>query len=135
MWKTLFNKYRSLIFYGIFGVMTTAINVAVYVLCFDHFYIENVPSTIIAWVIAVAFAFFTNKIWVFESTSFSTSVFFSELWKFVSCRLATGALDLAIMYIGVDVLSGPAALVKLGSNILVILLNYLLSKILIFRGK
>ena len=58
---------------------------------------------------------------------------FAEIWKFVTCRLATGALDLAIMYIGVDIMHGPSLILKIVSNVIVILLNYVASKIIIFK--
>lgn len=135
MLKEICKKYRSLFFYAVFGVLTTIVNVLVYMLCFQYLGIKNLVSTIIAWIIAVLFAFFTNKIWVFDSKSFAISIFLSELWKFISCRLATGVFELLVMFIGVDILFGPPAFIKLGCNILVIVLNYVFSKMLIFRRK
>ena len=135
MLKEIYKKYHSLLFYAVFGVLTTIVNVLVYILCFQYLFIKNLISTIIAWIIAVLFAFFTNKIWVFNSKSFAISVFLSELWKFVSCRLATGVLELLAMFIGVDILLGPPTFIKFGCNILVILLNYVFSKMLIFGRK
>jgi len=133
MVKEVWIKYKQLFFYGVFGILTTIINLFVYILCFDFLDIPNVPSNIIAWIIAVAFAFVTNKIWVFESKDLTRSVIFSELWKFVSCRLFSGILDLGIMFVGVDLMEGPSTLITIGSNILVIILNYLFSKLLIFK--
>jgi len=95
--------------------------------------VPNVPSNIIAWVLAVVVAYITNKLWVFDSKSFDLAVLLPELWKFVSCRLATGVMDLAIMWVGVDWLEGPATLIKIGSNVLVVVLNYMFSKLVIFR--
>jgi len=75
----LFRKYRELIFYGIFGVLTTIINLGVYALLYKKIGIANVPSNIIAWIAAVIFAFITNKIFVFESRSFKLSILIREL--------------------------------------------------------
>ena len=86
-------------------------------------------------VVAVAVAFITNKLWVFDSKSFAPGVVLDELWKFVSCRLITGVMDTAIMWVGVDLLGGPGTPVKIGSNVLVVVLNYLFSKLLIFKWK
>ena len=61
--------------------------------------------------------------------------FFSELVKFMGARLATGLLDLAIMFIGVDVMQGPAMIFKVASNVIVIILNYVLSKLIVFKKK
>jgi len=133
--KELMKKYKSIITYGIFGVLTTIINIACYEILYNHIHISNVMSNIVAWIIAVAFAYVTNKIWVFESKSLEPKTLLAEIWKFITCRLATGALDLAIMYVGVDMMHGPSTVLKIISNIIVILLNYVASKIIIFKKK
>lgn len=63
----LLKKYRAFIAYAVFGVLTTSINILTYAVCYEHLHIANVPSNIIAWTLAVAFAFITNKLWVFGS--------------------------------------------------------------------
>lgn len=131
--KELLKKYKFIILYGIFGVLTTIINIVTYALCYDVFNISNVVSNIIAWILSVLFAFITNKIWVFESKCFDFKIFIKELWNFIVCRLATGALDLGIMYVGVDLLKGPALILKIASNIIVIILNYVMSKLFVFK--
>ncbi len=131
--KKLLKKYKFIILYGIFGVLTTIINIVTYALCYDMFNISNVVSNIIAWILSVLFAFITNKIWVFESKCFDFKIFIKELWNFIVCRLATGALDLGIMYVGVDLLKGPALILKIASNIIVIILNYVMSKLFVFK--
>lgn len=131
----LMKKYKSLIAYGFFGVLTTVINIVVYYLCYDVGGISNVISNVIAWVVAVLTAFITNKLWVFESKSFEPKILFYELWTFVGCRLVTGVMDLMIMYICVDVLGWPAMFMKIASNVLVIILNYIFSKLIIFKKR
>jgi putative flippase GtrA len=131
--KTLFQKYKSLIMYAIFGGLTTLVNMAAYSLCFSVIGISNVPSVIIAWFLAVCFAFITNKLWVFESKSFSAEVLRHELPTFFGARIATGLMDVGIMYLAVDVLQGNPTVWKLISNILVIIINYIASKLLIFK--
>lgn len=133
--QELLRRYRGLILYGVFGVLTTAVNMVVYYLCFDVLTVPNLPSTAIAWFLSVLFAFITNKLWVFESKSFAKAVFFRELVSFFSCRIATGVLDMTIMYVAVDRLAQNEILWKLLSNIIVILLNYVASKVLIFKRK
>ena len=131
--KELLKKYKFIILYGIFGILTTIINIVTYALCYEMFNISNVVSNIIAWILSVLFAFITNKIWVFESKCFDFKIFIKELWNFIVCRLATGALDLGIMYVGVDLLKGPALILKIASNIIVIILNYVMSKLFVFK--
>lgn len=133
--KELIIKYKGIIFYGIFGVITTVINIAAYALCYKVLGIANVPSVIIAWTVAVIFAFVTNKLWVFESKSMDKKTVIAEFIKFMCARLATGGLDLLIMYIGVDVMHGPDVILKAASNIIVIILNYVFSKLIVFKKK
>ena len=133
--KALLEKYRGLILYAVFGALTTAINIAVYALCYRVLRFPNVPSNVIAWILAVLFAFVTNKLYVFESKSLERGTVARELASFVGARLATGLLDLAVMFVGVDLLHGPDLVFKVGSNVIVIILNYVLSKLIVFRKK
>ena len=135
MIKDLIRKYKFIILYGIFGVLTTAINIGVYGALYNGLGVSNVISNVIAWVISVLFAFITNKLWVFESKSFNFKLFLTELGSFTVCRVATGVLDLGIMFVGVDLLNGPAIILKVASNIIVIILNYVMSKIFVFKKK
>ncbi len=129
----LIMKYKGLILYIVFGAMTTLVNMAAYWLCFDVLGIPNVLSTVIAWVLAVSFAFITNKIWVFDSRSFDGKTLRREIPAFFGARLLTGLLDVGIMYAAVDVMHWNAIPWKLASNVLVIVLNYIASKLVIFR--
>ena len=129
----LIKKYRSQLLYVVFGALTTAVNVAAYSLCFSVLGIPNVPSVAAAWILAVLFAFITNKLWVFESKSFAPDVLKHEIPSFFAARILTGLLDMGVMYLAVDVLHWNAAVWKLISNILVIILNYIASKLIIFR--
>ena len=133
--KELIIKYKFIILYGIFGVLTTVINIGVYGVLYSGLGVSNVISNVIAWVISVLFAFITNKLWVFESKNFNFKLFVKELGSFTVCRVATGVLDLVIMFVGVDLLKGPAIILKIASNIIVIILNYVMSKIFVFKKK
>ena len=133
--KALCIKYKGLILYGVFGVLSTIINIGAYAICYKYCSIPNVPSNIIAWILAVLFAFITNKLYVFGSKSMEKHTFLSELIKFTSARIATGIIDLVIMFVGVDVMHGPAIIFKVIANIIVIILNYFFSKFLVFKKK
>ncbi len=133
--KKLWEKYRPMALYLIFGALTTAVNIVSYTLLYQAAGVPNVPSNIIAWVLSVAVAFVTNKVWVFDSKSFAPSVALPELWKFAGCRVGTGLLDLAVMWVGVDLLHGPATAIKIASNVAVIVLNYVFSKWFIFQPR
>ena len=129
----LLKKYKSLILYAVFGGLTTLVNMGAYWLCFNVLGIPNVPSTIIAWFLAVSFAFITNKLWVFDSKCFDAKTLKHEIPTFFGARLATGLLDVGIMYLAVDVMQWNGMIWKLISNIIVIVLNYVASKLVIFR--
>lgn len=119
--------------YAIFGILTTAVNVAVYFLSHNLIGMSNVISTVIAWVIAVAFAFITNKIWVFDSGSFDWKTLTHEIPTFFGSRLVTGFLDVTIMYFTVDIMSWNSMIWKIISNVIVIILNYVASRFIIFN--
>ena len=93
MIRQLLQKYRSLISYGIFGVLTTLINIVCYQLLYSQLGVANVPSNIVAWVLSVAFAFITNKLWVFESKNMAPAVMLPEL---------AGCDDLGVMMYAAD---------------------------------
>lgn len=132
--KALLEKYKAIIRYGIFGVLTTLINIVVYEAFYRYAGWSNVVSNIVAWVAAVLFAFVTNKLWVFESKTTEKKALMFEIASFFGCRLATGVLDLAIMYVAVDEMALNSTLMKCISNVIVIIVNYIASKLLIFKN-
>ena len=131
----MMKKYKSFIAYAVFGVVTTIVNIVTYNVCYNSMGISNTLSNVAAWILAVTFAYLTNKAWVFGSTSWKWEVLKKEIPAFISCRLATGIMDIVIMYICVDIMNWPAMLMKIISNVLVILLNYVFSKLVIFKKK
>lgn len=130
----LIKKYKEEILYIIFGAVTTAVNILSYIILYNILHIGNVPATVVAWLASVIVAFITNKLWVFESKSFRLQILLKEASAFFSCRLLTGMLDVFIMWMCVDLLFLPSTLVKILSNVIVIILNYLVSKVFIFKS-
>lgn len=90
-------------------------------------------STVIAWTTAVLFAFITNKIWVFESKTYYANNLIREIAFFFVARIITGFIDVVIMYVAVDLLLFNPSLWKFISNITIIGLNYIASKLVVFR--
>ena len=131
----LIKKHKSFIAYGVFGVFTTIVNIVTYNFCYNNLGISNTLSNIAAWILAVTFAYLTNKVWVFDSKSWKWEVLKREVLAFISCRLATGILDIVIMFVCVDILGLHALMMKIISNVLVIILNYIFSKLVIFKKK
>mgnify|MGYP000697766045 FL=1 len=116
-----------------FGVMTTIVNVAVYSLFYEVLSIGNILSTVVSWGLAVAFAFVTNKLFVFESRSLKAKTVLKEVTNFILCRVGTGLVEVIMMYVFVDILSYNGTIMKLLTNIIVIILNYVASKLIIFQ--
>ena len=137
-----------MILYLIMGALTTLVNMVVYAICerslstlISNESVEIGVSKLIAWIVAVIFAFITNKIWVFESKSWAPMIFWRELISFVGARALTGLLEVF----------GTPFLVKIGLNqtlfgvkgmwafvvvsVFVIIFNYVFSKLFIFKKK
>ena len=121
------KKYEGVLLYLIFGVLTTLVNFAAYHVCYTKLQFPNLVSN------TVLFAFITNKIWVFKSKSFEFSKLAVELSGFITARLFTGFLDTAIMFVGVDLLKRNWIIAKIVSSVVVVILNYIFSKLFIFR--
>lgn len=131
----LWKKYEDVILYLFFGVLTTGVNYLVYLPFYNLMGLSATISNIVAWIAAVAFAFLTNKPFVFKSHDWSRKAVIPELSKFVSCRLASGAMETVIIFLAVDVLAGNGNLWKLLTSVLVVILNYFGSKLFAFRKK
>lgn len=131
--KNMLEKYKSILMYLFFGICTTVINIVTYWMFYISLDFPNVLSTIFSWIISVLFAYITNKLWVFESRSFGKKVLVREIATFFGARFISGIIDLAIMFLFVDMLLFPAMIIKFISNIFVVIFNYVASKVLIFK--
>ena len=133
--KELLNQYWDVFTYLIFGVLTTVVNYLVYIPVYNFCGLSAAASNAIAWVVAVSFAYLTNKPFVFKSHDWSAKTVIPELTKFVSCRVASGAAETIILLITVDILNWNGNLWKLITSVLVVVLNYFASKFLVFKKK
>ena len=131
--RALLEKYWDSLAYLFFGVLTTAVNYLVYLPCYNLLHMSASLSNIISWVVAVAFAYLTNKPWVFKSHDWSRQTVIPELTKFVGCRVGSGALETGIIFLTVDILAFNGNVMKLLTSVLVVVLNYIGSKLLVFK--
>ena len=152
--KQLYNKYHEVIAYLFWGVLTTIVCWGSYSLLMLAF--KGLPETgitvfgksfplavtianVLSWIIAVAFAFITNKIRVFQSRNWSRRVVVPELLKFLSSRIATGIIEIVgvpfLVTIGLNqtILGIEGMLSKVIVSIIVVILNYVFSKFIVFR--
>ena len=131
---SLLEKNRDILTYLFFGVLTTIVNYLIYLPVFNFCGLSAAVSNMIAWVGAVIFAFLTNKPFVFHSSDWSAKTVIPELTKFVSCRLASGAMETGILFLTVDCLHWNGNVWKLVTQVLVVIVNYVGSKLLVFRN-
>jgi len=135
MLKRLILKYWNVLSYLFFGGLTTVVNYVVYLPCFNLLGLSAAVSNVIAWAAAVLFAFLTNKPFVFKSHDWSAKTVWPEFTKFVGCRVGSGVLETAIIFVTVDLLCWNGNWMKLATSVLVVILNYFASKLLVFRKK
>lgn len=129
----LYKKYKEVILYLVFGVLTTIINIISFWLCNDILQIDYKTSNIIAWFLSVIFAFITNKLIVFKSKNKSKKDTTKEAISFLVARLFSLIIDMALMMIMIDIFKINSLVAKFITNIVVIVMNYLFSKFIIFR--
>lgn len=133
--KNIYLKYKEVINYLIFGVFTTIVSLAsYYILTYSlldaNNEVELQIANVISWIISVVFAYITNRKYVFDSNNENI---FKEITSFVGSRLITLFMDMLIMYIGVSILGQNDKIFKLTSQVIVIIGNYLFSKIFVFK--
>ena len=133
--KKLVVQYWEVLSYLIFGVLTTVVNYLVYLPVYNLLGLSAALSNAIAWVVAVAFAYLTNKPFVFKSHDWSAKTVIPELTKFVGCRVASGAAETLILLVTVDILCWNGNIWKLVTSVLVVVMNYIASKLVVFRKK
>ena len=133
MIKQYWEKYKDVILYLIFGGLTTVVNIAVYWVCVHALGTSVMFGTVAAWALAVFFAYVTNRSLVFHSAASGSQEILKEIGSFFACRLGTGVVDWAIMFVFVTVLHLNDMIIKILSNIIVIVLNFVLSKFVIFK--
>ena len=132
---TLFAKYKQTILYLIFGVLSTIVNILTYAFCTRNLNIEFLISNWIAWIVAVLFAYITNKFFVFESKKINIKFLIKELSSFISCRLLSGIIEMILMYTMISLMSLNDFIVKIITNVVVVILNFIFSKLIIFKNK
>ncbi len=128
----IFKKHKETILYLFFGAFTTLVNIVSYLFFTRVILFNFMVANALAWILAVLFAYVTNKFFVFESKRIEIKFLFKEFLSFISFRLLSGVVEMLIMYIMIDLLFVNDFIVKVITNIIVIILNYLFSKMIIF---
>lgn len=126
----LYKKYKEIINYLIFGGLTTLISIVTYAIFTKVFHIDYLISNILSWIIAVLFAYVTNKIFVFESKSKKN---IKEITSFFFFRVVSLIMEMIILYVFVDMLHIDDLVTKIIAQIIVIVSNYVFSKVFVFK--
>ena len=135
--KELYQKYEEIIIYLIIGFLTTLVNLGTYYLVTHTFLnpqdkLELQIAEVISWIVAVIFAYYTNRKYVFKKQDKANM---KEAISFFSARLSTLLMEMLIMYVFVSLLHFDDKIIKVISQILVIVANYVLSKFIVFKPK
>lgn len=133
--RPFYEQHKEILLYLFFGGLTFVVSISSYALCEYQLNFLPLVANIFSWILAVTFAYITNRIWVFTDTADGFIPVIRECAAFFEGRLATLALEEIILYVGVSVLTFHSLLVKIIAQILVIVSNYFISKLFVFRTK
>ena len=133
--RRLLRKYKEPILYVFFGGLTTLLNMAVYFVCTKALKMGLEISDILAWIAGVLFAYVTNKLFVFESRNRRGRQLWLEFGEFVGARVLSLVVDVLFLEITVKGLGWWDVPMKILANIIVIIMNYVFSKLFIFKKK
>lgn len=132
-YQEFYLKHREALSYLFWGVMTTLLNFVCFLICFYAFHFIATVSNVIAWIVAVIFAFFVNKIFVFRSKQWELKKVSYEFWTFIAGRLLSFGFETLFLYITVDLFHFEASIMKLIASVVVMIMNYITSKLFSFK--
>ena len=128
-----YQKHREVLLYLFFGGLTTVLSIASFALFYQALGVNELAANVLSWILAVLFAFFTNRTWVFSAANTGGAGLLRQMASFFGGRLATLAVEEGILLVFVSWLSLPALPVKTAAQVVVIVLNYVVSKMFVFR--
>ena len=131
--EPFYKKHKEGLLYLFFGGVTTLVSFAVFWLFESPLGLDALLANLISWVVAVAVAYITNRIWVFAEHASGARAISLEILSFYLSRVATFLIEEAILLVFVTWLALPAMPVKIAASVIVVLLNYVFSKIFVFR--
>lgn len=131
--EPFYKKHKVVLLYLFFGVLSFLISIGTYALTTEIIHINILIANIFAWVFSVSFAYITNRIWVFKENATELISILAEIGKFASARLATLGVEELILYVFVSKIGFENMAVKIVATVIVIILNYLISKLWVFQ--
>lgn len=133
--RPFYEKHKEVLLYLFFGGLTFVVSIGSFVLFERMMRMPALIANLFSWIMAVTFAYITNRIWVFTDVAHKVSGVIREVLAFFAGRAATLLLEEAILYIGITLLGADSIAVKTVGQIVVIVSNYFISKIIVFRRR
>ncbi|MFU0826443.1 MAG: GtrA domain-containing protein [Lachnoclostridium sp.] len=133
--ETLYRKYKEILLYLLFGGLTFIVGVGSYAFFNISIGLNELVANILSWIVTVLFAYFTNRTWVFESRAKNTADFMKETFSFFGGRILTLVVEEIILAVFITLLGWNSIAVKIIAQVVVIVLNYIISKLLVFKKK
>lgn len=134
-WMEPYKKYKEILLYLFFGGLTAVVSIGSYAYMDVVMGMNPLIANIISWILAVTFAYITNKIWVFQVEIHGTKELFQQIFSFYTGRLLTLGIEEAILLIFITKLGFNSIAVKVVAQVVVVVSNYIISKCFVFREK
>ena len=131
----IYHQHKEILLYLFFGGLTFIVSIGSYAFFEISIKLEPLIANIFSWILAVLFAYITNRIWVFENTARNFADICKEISSFFGGRIVTLVIEEIILYVGIEILSVNSIVVKVIGQIIVIVSNYFISKVLVFRSR
>lgn len=135
IFNPFYRKYKEMLLYLFFGGLSFIVSIATYALFNVEMGINELIANILSWIITVMFAFLTNRVWVFQSPTEGVNAFIRQMMVFYSGRVITLVIEEVILLVFITLLGFNSMAVKIVAQVIVILLNYVISKLVVFREK
>lgn len=133
IFEEIYKKYKEILLYLFFGGLTTVISIGSYSYCDVMLHIDPLLANIISWILAVLFAYATNKIWVFSAQTHGIRELTVEMFHFFTGRVFTLIVEEVILFVFINKLHFNSIFVKIVAQFIVVALNYVISKLIVFR--
>ncbi|MDE5780904.1 MAG: GtrA family protein [Lachnospiraceae bacterium] len=133
IFEPFYRKNKEMLLYLFFGFLSFVMSISTYALFNKVFNINELLANIFSWIITVMFAFFTNRIWVFDSPTKSMAEFVKQMSSFYWGRIVTLVIEEIILFVFITLLGMGSMLIKVIAQVVVIVLNYVISKLFVFK--
>ena len=135
IFEPFYKKNKEVLLYLFFGGLTFIVSIVTYAVFNVSMGINELIANVMSWVLAVSFAFATNRVWVFQSPTDSVQAFIKQMFVFYSGRVITLVVEEAILLVFITWLGFNSMLIKVIAQVIVIVLNYVISKLVVFKER